>query len=121
MLFNRTSSIVSDRKHIATIDDPDVFFPSPSVFLYTLPNIVTGEIAIRHGYTGETSLYILEDKNIETMAAIVKSSFAMSESPLMITGWADCSAEDTFEAELSLLRNLYSYGRIDSNIERADY
>lgn len=104
VLFNRTSSIVTDRKHIATIEDPKGFFPSPSVFLYTLPNIVTGEIAIKHGYTGETSLYILEDKNIEIMAAIVKSSFAMSESRLMITGWADCSAEDTFEAELCLLR-----------------
>ena len=65
---------------------------------------MTGEIANKHGYTGETSLYILEDKNIEIMAAIVKSSFAMSDSRLMITGWADCSAEDTFEAELCLLR-----------------
>ena len=56
ILFNRTSSVVADRCHLGSIAKPGEFYPSPSVFLGTLPNIATGEIAIRHGYTGETSL-----------------------------------------------------------------
>ena len=38
-----------------TIQHADSYYPSPALFVYTLPNIVTGEIAIRNKYYGETS------------------------------------------------------------------
>lgn len=103
VLFNRSSSIVSDRKHIASYSKEGEFFPSPSVFLYTLPNIVTGEIAIKNGYKGETSLYILDEYNKELMDRIVKCTFSGSGTKTMITGWVDCSSENEFEADLRLL------------------
>lgn len=103
ILFNANSSIVADRKHLATISGSDGFFPSPSVFLYTLPNIVTGEIAIKHNYTGETSLYILDERNDELIAQIVGSSFEQSGCTSMITGWVDCRDEDSFEADIEIL------------------
>ena len=107
VLFNRTSSIVSDRSHIASYSGDGNFFPSPSVFLYTLPNIVTGEIAIRHGYTGETSLYILEGKNREMMENVVRSTFsATGDLRSMLCGWVDCSDEDSFEANLYLINKM---------------
>lgn len=107
VLFNRTSSIVSDRSHIASYSREGNFFPSPSVFLYTLPNIVTGEIAIRHGYTGETSLYILDRRNREMMEDVVRSTFAMSGNlRSMLCGWVDCSGEDCFEASLCLINKM---------------
>ncbi|MCQ2154604.1 MAG: 3-oxoacyl-ACP synthase [Bacteroidales bacterium] len=103
ILFNATSSIVQDLQHIRTINDTEGFFPSPSVFLYTLPNISIGEVAIRNSYKGETSLYILPEKDNELMDKIIKASFAGSLSRSMITGWADCSGEDTFEAEMKII------------------
>lgn len=107
VLFNRTSSIVSDRSHIASYSQEGNFFPSPSVFLYTLPNIVTGEIAIRHGYTGETSLYILEGKNRGMMEDVVRTAFSSTESlRSMLCGWVDCSGEDCFEADLYLINKM---------------
>lgn len=102
ILFNRTSSIVSDRKHIATIGED--LLPSPSVFLYTLPNIVTGEIAIKHNYKGETSLYILEEKNEKLMKQIIGTSLLQSLTQSVITGWVDCSDENVFEADLSIIK-----------------
>lgn len=102
ILFNRTSSIVSDRKHIATIGED--LLPSPSVFLYTLPNIVTGEISIKHNYKGETSLYILEEKNENLMKQIVGTSLQQSETQSAITGWVDCSDENVFEADLCIIK-----------------
>jgi len=99
ILFNRTSSIVADLNHIATISDKENFYPSPSVFLYTLPNIVTGEIAIKHGYKGETTLYIMDSRNGELMDKIV----AMSGAGSVITGWVDCPDENIFEADLKLM------------------
>lgn len=107
VLFNRTSSIVSDRSHIASYSQEGNFFPSPSVFLYTLPNIVTGEISIRHGYTGETSLYILEGKNRRMMEDVVRTAFFYTaDLRSMLCGWVDCSDEDCFEASLYLINKM---------------
>ena len=103
ILFNSSSSIVADRKHIATFSKEGEFYPSPSVFLYTLPNIVTGEIAIRHGYKGETSLYIIDSYDDEIINTVIESTFAQSSVRTMIAGWVDCSSEDEFEANIKLL------------------
>ena len=45
VLSNANSSLDTDYRYTGTTKD----LPSPSVFVYTLPNIVTGEICIRHG------------------------------------------------------------------------
>ena len=103
ILFNRSSSVVSDKAYQQSISNADEFFPSPSVFVYTLPNIMTGEIAIRHGYRGETSLYILAEKNDELMRRVVQSSFADAEMRTAIVGWVDCESDDSFSADLMLL------------------
>lgn len=103
VLFNGTSSVIADRKHIGTISDRDNFFPSPSTFLYTLPNIAAGEIAIRNSYKGETSFYILAGKDEELMSGIIEATFAGSSAGSMITGWVDCSDEDVFEADIRII------------------
>lgn len=103
VLFNSSSSIVADRKHIATFSAEGEFYPSPSVFLYTLPNIVTGEIAIKNGYKGETSLYILDKYNERIINEAVEATFAASSVRTMITGWVDCASEDVFEANIKLV------------------
>ena len=61
VFFNRSASLQADTAYQATIQDPENFFPSPAAFVYTLPNIVTGEIAIRNKYYGETSFLVLEE------------------------------------------------------------
>ena len=48
LLSNAGSSIDTDRNHQKSISKRDEYFPSPSVFVYTLANIVIGEICIRH-------------------------------------------------------------------------
>lgn len=106
ILFNHSSSIASDRKYLASIKDKDNYFPSPSVFVYTLPNIVTGEIAIRHGYHGETSFYILEDKDEAQMKEILYTAFEDEQTRSTITGWIDYRDDAHFEAELSLVRRV---------------
>lgn len=104
ILFNRSSSIVSDKAHQTAISDSGNFFPSPSVFVYTLPNIVTGEIAIRNKYYGETSLYILSERNEELMKKILKASFQDNSTQSIITGWIDCPDETDFIADLYIIK-----------------
>lgn len=100
VLFNRSSSISSDKKYLASIADKDNYFPSPSVFVYTLPNIVTGEIAIRNGYHGETSFYILPEKNEEQMQTLIQTAFLDSQITSLLTGWIDYEDREHYEADL---------------------
>ena len=53
---NKSSSLDTDVKYQNSIQDKENYFPSPSVFVYTLPNIVIGEIAIKYKITGENAL-----------------------------------------------------------------
>ena len=100
VFFNRSSSIVSDKKYLASIVEKDNYFPSPSVFVYTLPNIVTGEIAIRNGYHGETSFYILPHKNELLMQDIIETTFMDEQTTSILTGWLDYEDSEHFEADL---------------------
>lgn len=104
ILFNRSSSIDADRKYQASIADDD-FFPSPSVFVYTLPNIVTGEIAIRHQWREETSFYILPERNDALMMQIAKASLAANGAEQVLTGWIDYEDENNYECELTIWKN----------------
>ena len=103
MLFNRSSSISSDKRYLSSISDKDNYFPSPSVFVYTLPNIVTGEIAIRNNYHGETSFYILPRKDEEQMQTIIETAFVDKKTKSLLTGWLDYEDSGHFEADLSIL------------------
>lgn len=104
VLFNRSSSIVADRQHLGTFSTPGEFYPSPSVFLYTLPNVVLGELASRYGIKGETSFFILPEKDWTMMDTIIGATLAKTTASSLVSGWVDCSGEDTFEAEIKLLK-----------------
>lgn len=102
IFFNHSSSIASDRNYKESIKDKDNYFPSPSIFVYTLPNIVTGEIAIRNHFHGETSFFILPDKDEKMMEEILQASCRDAQSKSFLTGWIDYEDERHFEADLKI-------------------
>jgi len=101
---NRSASIKNDNDYLATISEGN-YYPSPALFVYTLPNIVTGEIAIRHHIQGETSFYILD--NPEQLKPIVEASVNpdLTPSTCVLAGWCECSEADTFYAKLQIIWN----------------
>ena len=101
ILANRSASIKNDTDYIATISDGN-YYPSPALFVYTLPNIVTGEIAIRHHIQGETSFYILDKK--EELEPIILSTLNSTLSTLL-AGWCECSQANEFYAKLQIIWN----------------
>ncbi len=105
ILFNNTSSIMADRHYWATVSDLEASFPSPAHFVYTLPNIVAGELAIRHQYRGETSFYILPRRDETLMAQVVNAAMADGSASSALTGWIDYPCDEHFEAELWIIEN----------------
>ena len=101
ILANRSASIKNDTDYLATISEGN-YYPSPALFVYTLPNIVTGEIAIRHHIQGETSFYILDKP--EELDSIIRSSLAAHRAPIL-AGWCECSEANNFYAKLQFIWN----------------
>jgi 3-oxoacyl-[acyl-carrier-protein] synthase-1 len=73
-------------------------FPSPALFVYTLPNTVTGEIAIRNKYAGETSAFVLEKYDEEAIFALVKEAFQDPVTQSAVVIWADCPSDTLWDA-----------------------
>ncbi|MCB2206748.1 MAG: 3-oxoacyl-ACP synthase [Bacteroidetes bacterium] len=97
VISNSQSTLVTDTEFQASIEDDDHFFPSPSVFVYTLPNIMMGEISIRHGFRGENAFYIFENFNANFVADYINQLFLSQKLKACIGGWVDQSSE-SYEA-----------------------
>lgn len=105
ILFNRNGSLITDRNYEDTITNGDDYFPSPALFVYTLANIVTGEIAIRHKIYGETSFYVTDKYDEDYMQSIVKNTLMTSNPSMILYGWVDYNNEGDYLADLKLLNN----------------
>jgi len=89
LVFNTSSSLETDENFQQTIQNDNEFFPSPSIFVYTLPNIVIGEIAIRHKLYGENRLMVVDDFNLEKIrdeAITIMNASGLKQS---IVGYLD--------------------------------
>ena len=103
VLFGSTASLCADRNYQETIQDRDNYYPSPALFVYTLPNIVTGEIAIRNHWRGETSFYVLEEPDAAQMAFHLACAFQDSDTESVLAGWVDSRNNDDFQVFVTLV------------------
>ena len=103
-IFTLNGSVLADRKHLSTFSDPDTFYPSPAVFINTLPNVVLGEIAVKNNIKGETTLVLLPDRDEATIQRIIEATLSATKPAVMLYGWVDCDAEDSFIADLKMLK-----------------
>lgn len=103
VLVNRSASLAADRKYEQTIQTGDDYYPSPADFVYTLPNIVTGEIAIRHHYHGETTFAVIDHEDEHTLQLLIEQALLDKMTKSVLGGWLECESEDVFEAKLSLV------------------
>lgn len=103
VFFNRSGSLNADTHFQATIQDKENYFPSPAVFVYTLPNIVTGEIAIRNKYYGETSFIVMEQNDPQVMARQLQNAFLDANTKSILGGWINCDNDNRFDAFLFII------------------
>lgn len=102
ILFNHASSIMADRQYLSSIETPGQFFPSPSLFVYTLPNIVAGELAIRNHYHGETTFCILPERQDEVMHQVLQACCQDETTRSILGGWVDYQDDAHYVADLTV-------------------
>lgn len=92
MVFaNASSSADTDRRFARSYEDGA---PSPSLFVYTLPNIVLGEIAIANKWYGENMFAVLPTFVPDFYLDYGQILFA-SGSRAMLGGWVEIHAAGT--------------------------
>ncbi|SHG82005.1 hypothetical protein SAMN05443549_10736 [Flavobacterium fluvii] len=114
LLFaNNSSSLDTDVKYQNSISDPENYFPSPAVFVYTLPNICLGEISIRHQLKSENSFFIFETFNPVFMANYAKILLNSNKAEKVLCGWVEYYDEE-YKAFLYLVAK---EGNLEHKIE----
>ncbi len=89
VLANASSTIETDRKYQESIQDDHNYFPSPAVFVYTLPNITIGEITIRHKFKGENTFFVSEAYDIPFMRQYAESLIRHNKAQKVLSGWIE--------------------------------
>jgi len=62
---------------------------SPALFVYTLPNIILGELSIRHGIKGENACFVFDIFDSDFISDYVDSIFNQGQTKVCIVGWVN--------------------------------
>jgi len=117
ILSNKSSSLKTDKQFQKTIDNKDSYFPSPSLFVYTLPNISIGEICIKHKFMGENIFFISENFNSKLINEYASSIIKNNKNSIVLCGWVDFN-EKNFKAFMYIASNNYIYNITTNKIDK---
>lgn len=102
VLANASSSLHTDIRHQNILDNEGDAGASPAVFVYTLPNLVLGELCIRHKIQGENTFFVTKEyssKDMEEYAQIVMQKGGLKAC---IIGWCELLGNN-YKAEFKLI------------------
>ena len=103
MLFmNVDSSLDTDIKHQKMLDEKRN--PSPAIFVYTLANILMGEIAIKKEWYGENLFILATDFNLEVWLKEAQLLFDTNKAKAVVGGWINVFQE-RFDLRLFFVEN----------------
>ncbi|SKB33092.1 hypothetical protein SAMN05660776_0457 [Salegentibacter holothuriorum] len=85
ILSNNASSLETDRQFHESISS----FASPTLFVYTLPNIVLGEISIKFKLQSENAFFVSDSFNAELLKNYSESLLTSGKSSEVLCGWLD--------------------------------
>jgi hypothetical protein len=89
VLSNANSSLDTDLKYFETTKE----MASPALFVYTLPNIVIGEISIKHKLKGENAFFVSEKFDAGFIQQYVSNLFNNNILQACICGWVEVFGE----------------------------
>jgi len=100
---NNASSLETDRKHQKSINKIDDYFPSPAIFVYTLPNIGIGEVSIRHQLKSENAFFVFNKYNADFHTVYENSLINSAKADAVLGGWTNVDNDTNYEAFVYLV------------------
>lgn len=89
VLSGKYGCLDTDMKHQQIIDKEGDAASSPAVFVYTLPNVVAGEISIRHHIKGENAWFWSDDRMMSDLKHYATLMAGASDLRYCIIGHLD--------------------------------
>ena len=89
VLSGKYGCLDTDMKHQQIIDKEGDAASSPAVFVYTLPNVVAGEISIRHHIKGENTWFWSDDRTMSDLNHYASLMAGASDLRYCIIGHLD--------------------------------
>lgn len=89
VLSGKYGCLDTDMKHQQIIDKEGDAASSPAVFVYTLPNVVAGEISIRHHIKGENAWFWSDDRTMSDLKHYASLMAGASDLRYCIIGHLD--------------------------------
>ncbi|RGV06251.1 beta-ACP synthase [Bacteroides xylanisolvens] len=105
ILANASASLDTDCRHQAIINKEGDKAASPAVFVYTLPNVVLGEICIRHKIQGENTFFVCQQSDIASLEDYARIVMAKGKLRTCIIGWCEL-LDGHYQAEFKQLNNI---------------
>lgn len=89
VFMNRAASLDTDVKHQQSIQNKEAYYPSPAVFVYTLPNICLGELSIKHKLQTENCFFVSENFDTKLMYNYAEYLIRYKNVNKVLCGWID--------------------------------
>lgn len=112
---NQSSSLDTDVKFQSSIENKDDYFPSPAVFVYTLPNICVGEISIKHQLQTENAFFVFEEFNAKFMMSYANQLLDAKKAEKVLCGWVEFY-QDTYKSFVYLVEKEGTLEHNETNI-----
>jgi hypothetical protein len=90
---NTSSSLDTDFKYQESINSQENYFPSPAVFVYTLPNICVGEISIKHKMQTENAFFVLDRFDEKFLNDYSEQILQSGKADKVLCGWVELFQE----------------------------
>lgn len=107
ILANASSSLDTDLKHQRLIDTLGDQEASPAVFVYTLPNVVMGELCIRYKIQGENTFFISDRYQESFIREYALSVMRKQKLRACLIGWCELLG-NRYEARFDWLEQIIS-------------
>ena len=117
VLSNKASSLDTDRKYQKSISGTTNFYPSPAVFVYTLPNICLGEISIKHGLHSENAFFVFDKFNPSALKDYSDSLLNNENAKKVLCGWVNFD-NGKYDAFLYVVSNKGTFAHTTEELTR---
>lgn len=117
VLSNKAASLDTDREYQTSINNPDEYYPSPAIFVYTLPNIGIGEISIKHQLKSENAFFVFNEYNASFHHNYEEILIKTGKSEAVLAGWTNIDANN-YEAFLYLVSNIGEIEHTEQNLNK---
>ncbi len=112
LISNSSSSLDTDFKYW----EANKQVPSPALFVYTLPNILLGELCIRHKIKGENSFFVSEQFDSGFIHNYAEALFEEGNTKACICGWVEI-LKNEYRAFLYLVEKNATENSVAHSIE----